>query len=171
MPESEPGEPRKPPVRWQNGIRIGTTAKIALMQTGAATLGLAWGFLLPFPFNVLYTPAALLGMVAVGQWVVRDRVEDRIRLVCGLVLVYQLALVLSEPFQHQDPDGQQAAFGLCLLAVLLAASGVMARLGVWSAAIGAAVFFAASIAMILRNGVSVTYTSGGSGFFSGGNVR
>lgn len=156
--------------RGRNGVRFPMTAKVGLMQAGAAALGLAWGFLSGREIEGV-TPVAVLGVAVVCNSALLPRIALRVRLTCGGVAAYQFALMAFEVFQFQDDNAFHAALGLTLLAVCLFAIGVLARLGVWGAAFGTALFFAASVALIIHNGVFVSWYYGGGGFLARGYVR
>jgi hypothetical protein len=76
---------------------------------------------------------------------------------------YALWLMYADAFLWYHDDGSFVT-GIILLLPFLLAIGPLVRAGAWLAVTGSALFFATSVAMLIRNGFSI---SGGSGFVAG----
>jgi len=152
-------------------VRMNITLRICLMQLTAALLGLAWGLMVSADQSVLrwlqfryggIVSVLVLGLGIIRCMVGRSVVDKRVLWMCVAVVMYEVVLMVEEPFAHLSDDGSTTAIGLLLLAPLLLVMGFFARVGEWSGGIGAALFFATSTAMLILNGNAV---DAGSGFF------
>jgi hypothetical protein len=84
--------------------------------------------------------------------------------VCITLGSYAVWLMFVDPFFVWYVDDVSFAIGVVLLVPFLLMVGPLVRSGAWLGVAGSTLFVATSIAMLIRNGFSLT---GGSGFFGG----
>lgn len=146
--------------------------RVILLQTAASASGYAWGRALvarDTPAGLDRLDFGLVGIASAALLLVGLAIERRpvhrprqMAWVCLATLGYAASLMTSEPFLDMHGDGAAACTGLLLLVPFLFAAGSLAREGAWAGALGAGLFFATGLAMIMRNGHSVW---SGRGFF------
>ncbi len=144
-----------------------------------AAVGLAWGWgLVSSPrgrwlwiARVAITPVALLGLVVVVHALTRPARGRWARIVCASVLVYQFAMILTEPFEYLGFNDYRCACGILLLTPFFLAISELARVRDWWSVCGIALFSTASIALLIYNAMDVTYILVRSGFLSPGRIR
>lgn len=144
------------------------------MQTAAAAIGLLWGwaaheraferYRILGRFDLAGTIAPTLLACRIPS--IRDMRSpvSRPGWVCLATAIYASAIMFVDPLRRQDSEGVVAAHGILLMTPLLFAIGYLERAGERQGALGAALFMAACIAMVLFNGLN---RGSWHGFFNG----
>jgi hypothetical protein len=151
--------------------RFANIALACAAQYAAAGLGTVWGLGAAPGVRRLPGPWCLAGGIAVLmlgiEWL-HYLASRRLRtatpvipLVCLALGSYAVWLMIVEAFLWYIDDASFVT-GVLLLVPFLLAMGPLIGAGAWLGASGSALYFATSLAMLTRNGFSL---SGGSGFF------
>jgi hypothetical protein len=154
--------------------QLANIALVCAVQYAAMGLGSVWGLAIVAHrghwLHIPWSGAGALAVLMLGVDWLRYLASRRLRTAVPVIpwvsmtlSCYASWLIYAEAFLWYEDDFSFVTAVMLLLPFLLAI-GPLARAGAWLAVAGSALFFATSIAMLTRNGCSIT---GGSGFFWG----
>jgi hypothetical protein len=153
--------------------RLRDTALVSASQLASVGLGAAWGIGLSHRVEWLPGPSALCGGFAVLSFgcdgahyllSARGRAGHRVSaFLCIALGVYAVILMAGEAFLFYSGNESFITGVLLLLPFLLALSPLV-RARAWLGVVGVIVFIATSLAMLIRNGMSIWR---GTGFVEG----